>query len=64
MGTNAFQEAPAVQITRPFTKWSYCVSKTNELEDVCNELKISTSTYYRNKNKNDGRNYPKNQTQN
>ena len=24
----------------------------NNLEDVCNELKISTSTYYRNKNKN------------
>lgn len=44
MGTNAFQEAPAVQITRPFTKWSYCVSKTTELEDVCNEaFKISQS---------------------
>ena len=37
MGTNAFQEAPAVELTKPFTKWSYCVKKTNELNDVLDE---------------------------
>ena len=37
MGTNAFQEAPSVAITRPFTKWSYCVKTINELNDVLDE---------------------------
>ena len=42
MGTNAFQEAPAVEITKPFTKWSYCVDNIDELEYVCDEaFKIS-----------------------
>ena len=42
MGTNAFQEAPAIEITKPFTKWSYCVDNIDELEDVCDEaFKIS-----------------------
>ena len=27
MGTNAFQEAPAVDLTKHITKWSYCVRK-------------------------------------
>ena len=40
MGTNAFQEAPAVELTKPFTKWSYCVKKTNELNDVLDEAFI------------------------
>ena len=35
MGTNAFQEAPAVNITKTFTKWSYCLENIDELEDVC-----------------------------
>ncbi len=44
MGTNAFQEAPAVELTKPFTKWSYCVDNINELADVCDEaFKISQS---------------------
>lgn len=34
MGTNAFQECPAVDITKPVTKWSYCVRKVDELESV------------------------------
>ena len=34
MGTNAFQEAPSVEITKPVTKWSYCVKDPNEIEDV------------------------------
>ena len=29
MGTNAFQEAPAVELTKPITKWSYCVKNIN-----------------------------------
>lgn len=42
MGTNAFQEAPAVELTKPFTKWSYCVDNINELSDVVDEaFKIS-----------------------
>lgn len=44
MGTNAFQEAPAVELTKPFTKWSYCIDNINELADVCDEaFKISQS---------------------
>ena len=31
MGTNAFQECPAVDITKSITKWSYCVQNVNEL---------------------------------
>lgn len=34
MGTNAFQEAPAVQITHPVTKWSYCVSSKDNIQDI------------------------------
>lgn len=34
MGTNAFQEAPSVQLTKPITKWSYCVKDVNELPSV------------------------------
>lgn len=42
MGTNAFQEAPAVELTKPFTKWSYCIDNINELSDVVDEaFKIS-----------------------
>lgn len=37
MGTNAFQEAPAIDITKSFTKWSYCLNSIDELEDVCDE---------------------------
>ncbi len=37
MGTQAFQEAPSIEITKPFTKWSYCVKDINELEDVIEE---------------------------
>ena len=31
IGTNAFQEAPSVDLTKVFTKWSYCVKKTEDL---------------------------------
>lgn len=34
MGTNAFQEAPSTELTSVFTKWSYCVKKTEELNCV------------------------------
>ena len=44
MGTQAFQEAPAIELTKSFTKWSYCVKKTEELNDVMDEaFKISMS---------------------
>lgn len=34
MGTCAFQEAPSTEITKPITKWSYCVQDVNELPYV------------------------------
>ena len=37
MGTNAFQECPAIDITRPVTKWSHCVTSIDELNDVVDE---------------------------
>ena len=40
MGTNAFQEAPAVDLTKHITKWSYCVTKIDELNDVLDEAFI------------------------
>ena len=40
VGTNAFQEAPAVDLTKHITKWSYCVKDTSELDDVLNEAFI------------------------
>ena len=33
MGTQAFQ-APSTELTSVFTKWSYCVKDTEELEYV------------------------------
>ena len=42
LGTNAFQEAPSVDLTKVFTKWSYCVKKTEELPYVLDKaFKIS-----------------------
>lgn len=37
MGTLAFQECPATEITKSVTKWSYCVKDTSELGDVIDE---------------------------
>jgi acetolactate synthase-1/2/3 large subunit len=37
VGTNAFQECPATEITKPVTKWSYLVKNTQELPDVVDE---------------------------
>ena len=34
MGTNAFQECPATDITKSVTKWNYCVKSVDELDDV------------------------------
>ena len=34
IGTNAFQECPAVDITKYITKWSYCVKNVSELPHV------------------------------
>lgn len=44
IGTNAFQECPATEITKAITKWSYLVKDVNELPDVIDEaFKVSTS---------------------
>lgn len=37
IGTNAFQECPAVEITRPITKWSYQISSIEEIDNVFDE---------------------------
>ena len=37
VGTNAFQECPSTDITKPITKWSYCVKDVQELPDVVDE---------------------------
>lgn len=34
MGSLAFQECPATEITKPITKWSYCVKQVEELPYV------------------------------
>jgi len=34
IGTDAFQEAPAVEISKSVTKWSYCVKDVSELPEV------------------------------
>lgn len=34
IGTGAFQEAPSTEITKPITKWSYCLTDINELPKV------------------------------
>ena len=42
MGTDAFQECPATEITKSITKWNYCVTDVSELDDVMDEaFKIS-----------------------
>ena len=42
LGTNAFQEAPSVDLTKVFTKWSYCVKKTEDLPFILDKaFKIS-----------------------
>ena len=44
MGTQAFQECPAVEMTRPFTKWSKIVEDINDLPDIIDKAwDISTS---------------------
>ena len=37
MGSCAFQESPATEITKPITKWSYCVKDISELDSVIDE---------------------------
>jgi acetolactate synthase I/II/III large subunit len=37
IGTNAFQECPATELTKPITKWSYMVKSTEELPQVVDE---------------------------
>lgn len=40
MGKDSFQEAPATEITKPFTKWSYCVKNSDQLKDIIDEAFI------------------------
>ena len=37
IGTDAFQEAPSVQLTKPFTKWSHLVTSIDELDETINK---------------------------
>lgn len=37
IGTNAFQEAPAVEISKNVTKWSYQIKTTEEIEFIVNK---------------------------
>ncbi len=37
IGTNAFQECPSVEMSKPVTKWSYCVDNVNDLPDVIDD---------------------------
>ena len=37
MGSNAFQECPASEITKSVTKWSYCVENVSEIPEVVDE---------------------------
>lgn len=44
MGTQAFQECPSVEMSKPVTKWSYCVQNIEELPYVIDEaFSIATS---------------------
>lgn len=37
IGTNAFQEAPSVEISKNVTKWSYQIKKTDSIEYILNK---------------------------
>lgn len=44
IGTDAFQECPAIELTRPCTKWNYQVNSANELQytiDTAFEISLS-----------------------
>ena len=44
MGTQAFQECPSTDITKPITKWSHCVKDVNTLPYVIDRaFDIATS---------------------
>lgn len=44
MGTMAFQECDAVNITKPCTKWSYCVQSGDNLFELTNEaFRVATT---------------------
>jgi acetolactate synthase-1/2/3 large subunit len=44
IGTNAFQECPATEITKPITKWSYMLNDINDVGDVVDEaFRVATS---------------------
>jgi acetolactate synthase-1/2/3 large subunit len=44
MGTLAFQECPATEITRPCTKWSYCAADGDDLFELTNEaFRVATN---------------------
>jgi len=42
--TNAFQEAPAVELTKNVTKWSYKLDNINDMEDVVEEAFMVANT--------------------
>ena len=44
IGTNAFQEVPAISMTKPVTKWSYQPASAGELSNVINQAFQIAST--------------------
>lgn len=40
IGTNAFQEVDAISLTKPCTKWNYCVQDVNELPQILEKAYI------------------------
>ena len=44
MGSAAFQECPSTEITKPITKWNYCVENVEELPEVIDyAFQVATS---------------------
>jgi len=42
MGSSAFQECPAIELSKSITKWNYCIQDSSEISDVLDEaFKIS-----------------------
>jgi acetolactate synthase-1/2/3 large subunit len=44
MGTQAFQECPSVDMSKPVTKWSICVTNINELPNIMDEAFKAATT--------------------
>jgi len=44
MGTQAFQECPSVDMSKPVTKWSYCIDNVHDIPSIIDEaFQVATS---------------------